>query len=166
VILREGDIIGIDFACHRDGYCADSARTVGVGIISKPARDLLDTTRKALDRAIAACVPGGRLGDVGSAVLEYAEARGYSVVRDFVGHGIGRAMHEEPPVPNYGRAGTGLRLRPGLVIAIEPMLNAGHPAVRTLPDDWTVVTRDGSLSAHMEHTIAITDRGPVTLTAA
>jgi methionyl aminopeptidase len=164
-ILREGDVIGIDFACHKDGFCADSARTVAVGVISAPARALLDTTREALERAIAHCVPGARLGDVGAAIQQLAELRGYSVVRELVGHGIGRAMHEDPPVPNYGVPGRGLRLVPGLVIAIEPMLNAGLPSIATLPDDWTVVTRDRKLSAHMEHTVAITERGPVTLTA-
>jgi len=159
VVLREGDVIGIDFACLKDGYCADAARTVAVGVVSAPARALLDATREALARAIARCVPGGRLGDVGT-------ARGYAIVRDFVGHGIGRAMHEPPEVRNTGPAGLGLRLSPGLVIAIEPMLSAGGGDVRVLGDGWTVVTRDGSLSAHFEHTVAITDGGPEVLTAA
>jgi methionyl aminopeptidase len=165
VVLREGDIIGLDFACLKDGLCADSARTVAVGVISAPARALLDTTREALARAIEACVPGARLGDVGAAIQELVEQRGYSVVRELVGHGIGHAMHEDPPVPNYGRAGRGLRLVPGLVIAIEPMVTAGGPAVVTLDDDWTIVTRDRSLAAHVEHTVAITPRGPQILTA-
>lgn len=166
VILREGDVVGIDFACFVDGYCADAARTIGVGIISAPARDLLDATRECLDRAIAQCFVGRRLGDVGAAVERHAESRGYSVVRDFVGHGIGRAMHEPPNVPNYGMEGTGMRLKAGMVIAIEPMLNAGKPDVRLLSDGWTVVTGDGALSAHVEHTVAITQEGPIVLTAA
>lgn len=165
-VLREGDLVGIDFACFKDGYCADAARTVGVGVISAPARALLDGTRAALERAIAACAPGGRLGDIGAAVERAAVERGFGVVRDFVGHGIGRAMHEPPSVPNYGSPGRGVRLKPGLVIAIEPMFNAGGGDVAVLDDQWTVVTRDGSLSAHVEHTVAITDDGPQVLTAA
>jgi methionyl aminopeptidase len=164
--LREGDVVGIDFACYKDGYCADAARTVAVGIVSAPARALIAATEECLARAIRAAVPGARLGDIGAAVQGHAEALGYSVVRDFVGHGIGRAMHEPPSVPNYGRPGSGLRLRPGMVIAIEPMLNAGGGAVRMLDDGWTVVTADASLSAHVEHTVAITSDGPRILTAA
>jgi methionyl aminopeptidase len=166
VILAEGDIVGIDFACFKDKYCADAARTVAVGVVSAPVRQLLDTTRESLERAIACCVPGGRLDDVGAAVQGLAESRGYSVVRDLVGHGIGRAMHEPPQVRNYGTAGRGLRLTPGLVIAIEPMINAGGPAVRTLDDQWTIITEDRSLSAHFEHTVAITEDGPQVLTVA
>jgi methionyl aminopeptidase len=166
VILEEGDIVGVDFACFKNGYCADAARTVAVGVVSAPIRDLLTTTREALEQAIACCVPGGRLQDAGAAVQGLAESRGYSVVRELVGHGIGRAMHEPPEVRNYGTAGRGLRLTPGLVIAIEPMVNAGGPAVRTLGDGWTIVTEDGSLSAHFEHTVAITDEGPQVLTLA
>jgi methionyl aminopeptidase len=165
VALAEGDVIGVDFACFLDQYCADAARTVAVGVVSAPARALLDTTREALARAIERCVPGGRLGDLGAAVQSLAESRGYSVVRDLVGHGIGRAMHEPPNVPNYGTLGRGLRLSPGLVVAIEPMLNAGGSDVSTLADGWTVVADDGSLSAHFEHTVAITDDGPLVLTA-
>jgi methionyl aminopeptidase len=165
-ILREGDVIGVDFACYKDGYCADAARTVAVGIISAPARALLSATRECLERAIGECRPGRRLGDVGAAVESCAKKHGYSVVREFVGHGIGRAMHEPPSVPNYGPPGQGVRLRPGLVIAIEPMLNAGSADVRVLADGWTVVTADASLSAHVEHTVAITDDGPRILTAA
>jgi len=164
--LREGDIVGVDFACYKDGYCADAARTIAVGIVSAPASALLATTRECLDRAILECVPGHRLGDVGAAVESLAERRGYSVVRDFVGHGIGRAMHEPPSVPNYGPRGRGLRLQAGMVIAIEPMVNAGGPDVRLLADGWTVVTADASLSAHVEHTVAITADGPRVLTAA
>src|SRR4051812_5260436 len=129
-VLREGDVVGVDFACYKDGYCADAARTVAVGIISAPARALLAATRESLERAIAECFPGRRLGDVGAAVEACAKKYGYSVVRDFVGHGIGRAMHEPPSVPNYGPPGQGARLRPGMVIAIEPMLNQGSAEVR------------------------------------
>jgi len=166
VVLREGDIVGVDFACFKDSYCADAARTVAVGVVSARARALLDTTRDALARAIGLCVPGARLGDIGAAIQAVAAGGGHSVVRELVGHGIGRAMHEAPDVPNYGRAGQGLRLVPGLVIAIEPMLNSGDPAVRVLDDDWTIVTADGGLSAHFEHTVAITDDGPQVLTVA
>jgi methionyl aminopeptidase len=165
-ILREGDIISVDFACFKDDYCADAARTVAVGVISEPARALLAATRECLERAIGECHPGQRLGDVGNSIEGCAKKHGYSVVRDFVGHGIGRAMHEPPSVPNYGTRGLGLRLKPGMVIAIEPMVNAGGPDVRMLSDGWTVVTADRSLSAHVEHTVAITDGGPRILTAA
>jgi methionyl aminopeptidase len=165
-VLREGDIVGIDFACYKDGYCADAARTVAVGIISAPAHALIAATRECLERAIRTCVPGARLGDLGAAIQGHAEALGYSVVRDFVGHGIGRAMHEPPSVPNHGREGSGLRLKEGMVLAIEPMLNAGGSAVRVVDDGWTVVTADSSLSAHVEHTVAITADGPRILTAA
>jgi len=165
-ILREGDLVSIDFACIKDGYCADAARTVAVGVISAPARALLDATRACIERAIAQCTPGHRLGDVGAAIEAHAVERGYAVVRDFVGHGIGRAMHEPPSVPNYGRPGSGLRLKPGMVLAIEPMVNAGTGAVRLLDDGWTVVTADRALSAHVEHTVAITHDGPQVLTVA
>jgi methionyl aminopeptidase len=165
-ILREGDIIGIDFACFKDGYCADAARTVGVGIVSAPARALLAATRECLERAIRECAPGRRLGDVGAVIEGCARQHGYAVVRDFVGHGIGRAMHEPPNVPNHGVPGLGVRLKPGMVLAIEPMLNAGGPDVRLLADGWTVVTADGGLSAHVEDTVAITDDGPRVLTRA
>jgi methionyl aminopeptidase len=165
VVLVEGDIIGIDFACFKDSYCADAARTVAVGVISAPARKLLDTTRQALERAISQCTVEGRIEDIGFAIESHAKANGYSVVRELVGHGIGRAMHEAPEVRNYGQPGRGLRLRPGLVIAIEPMINMGAAEVETLHDGWTVVTDDGSLSAHFEHTVAITETGPQILTA-
>ncbi len=165
-VLREGDLVGIDFACYKDGYCADAARTIGVGVISAPARRLLDATREALERAIKECVPDARLGDVGAAIEDCAIEQGCSVVREFVGHGIGRAMHEPPDVPSYGTPGSGLRLRPGLVLAIEPILTAGGPQVRVLDDGWTVMTRDRSLAAHVEHTVAVTPEGPVVLTAA
>lgn len=159
-VLAEGDIIGIDFACYKNGYCADAARTVAVGVISEPARDLLTATRESLARAILECEPGKRLGDVGAAIEEVAIAAGYGVVRDFVGHGIGRAMHEPPQVPNYGPRHQGVRLRPGLVIAIEPMLHTGSGRVRVLDDGWTVVGVGGGLAAHVEHTVAITRDGP------
>ena len=164
-VLREGDLIGIDFACFKDGFCTDAARTIAVGVISAPARDLLDTTRECLARAVAACGPGGRLGDIGAAIQGLAESRGYGLVRDFVGHGVGRAMHEDPQVPNHGAAGSGRRLKPGMTIAIEPMLNLGSSAIRVLEDRWTVVTADGSLSAHVEHTIAVTEHGAELLAA-
>jgi methionyl aminopeptidase len=162
-ILAEGDIIGLDFGVFKDGYCGDSARTVTVGAEDKASprvRKLMRVTRESLDLAIAACTPGNRLGDVGSAVQEHVELNEFSVVRKFVGHGIGRAMHEDPPVPNHAKAGTGKRLKTGLVIAIEPMVNAGSHDVEVLDDKWTAVTKDRSMSAHFEHSIAITDEGP------
>lgn len=158
-VLAEGDIVGLDFGVCLDGYYGDSARTVPVGTISPAAAALLDTTREALARAIAAARPDARLGDLGFAVQALVEQRGFSVVRDFVGHGIGRRLHEPPQVPNYGAPGTGIRLRAGMVLALEPMVNAGRPEVRTLSDGWTAVTLDGSLSAHFEHTIAILPDG-------
>ncbi|HSS01649.1 MAG TPA: type I methionyl aminopeptidase [Kofleriaceae bacterium] len=162
-VLREGDLIGIDFACFKDGYCADAARTIAVGVVSAPARALLNTTRECLARAVATCGPGTRLGDVGAVIQGLAELHGYGLVRDFVGHGIGRAMHEDPQVPNFGTARHGRRLKAGMTIAIEPMLNGGDGAIRVLADRWTVVTADGSLSAHVEHTIEVTDSGAAVL---
>jgi methionyl aminopeptidase len=164
-VLAEGDVIGIDFASYKAGFCADAARTVAVGVISAPSRALLDTTRECMARAIAQCVPGNRLGDIGAAIQSLAEARGFGVVRDFVGHGIGRAMHENPAVPSTGEPGRGLRLKPGMTIAIEPMLNAGSPRIRVLDDGWTVVTADAARSAPVEHTVAITTDGPLVLAA-
>jgi methionyl aminopeptidase len=164
-LLHEGDLVGIDFACHKHGYFADAARTVAVGIVSAPARALLEHTREALARAIMTCVPGGRLGDVGAAIEAVADKHGYGLVRDFVGHGIGRAMHEPPNVPNYGQRGRGLRLREGLVIAIEPMFTLGGDDVHVTDDGWSVMTSDGSLSVHVEHTVAITSAGPRVLAA-
>jgi methionyl aminopeptidase len=163
VILKEGDLLSIDFGAFKDGWCGDSARTIPVGQVSPEAQKLMDATRESLDRAIAMCVPGQRLGDIGHAVQSHVEPLGFSVVRQFVGHGIGRKMHEEPHVPNYGPAGRGLRLSPGLVVAIEPMINAGGADVFTEEDGWTAVTKDGSLSAHFEHSVAITENGPVVL---
>ncbi len=165
-VLREGDVIGLDFACFKDDFCADAARTVAVGVVSAPVRALLDTTRACLERAVAECHAGRRLGDVGGAIEGCAVAGGFSVVRDFVGHGIGRAMHEPPSVPNYGTVGRGVRLKPGMCIAIEPMLTAGAGDVAVLADGWTVVTVDRSLAAHFEDTIAITTDGPEILTQA
>jgi methionyl aminopeptidase len=166
VVLKEGDIIGLDFGCFIDGYCGDSARTIKIGKVSPEAEKLVEATRISLEKAIEACVPGNRLQDIGWAVQSYVEDLGYSVVRTFVGHGIGRQMHEDPAVPNYGSPGRGIKLRPGLVIAIEPMVNAGQPDVKTLEDRWTAVTLDGRLSAHFEHSVAITEKGPYVLSRA
>jgi methionyl aminopeptidase len=163
-VLADGDIIGIDFGIFKHGFCADTARTVMVGNVSDEKRRLVDTAREALDKAIELCKPGNRLGDIGHAVQSYAESRGYSVVRQFVGHGTGRQMHEDPQVPNFGHEGTGKRMKSGLVIAVEPMVNAGAPDVVELEDEWTAVTKDHSMSAHFEHTIAVTDHGPWVLT--
>ncbi len=163
LVLADGDIVGLDFGCFKDGYCGDSARTLAVGKVSAEVQSLIDVTRESLERALAKCVPGNRLQDIGWAVQEHAEANGFSVVRNFVGHGIGRAMHEDPPVPNFGLPGRGLRLKAGLVLAVEPMVNAGTHDVDVLADKWTAVTRDRRLSAHFEHSVAITDDGPFVL---
>ena len=163
--LKDGDIIGIDAGAIVDGWHADAAITVAVGKISPQAEKLIAVTREALRRGIAAARVGSRLGDIGAAVQVYVEGQGFSVVRNYVGHGIGRAMHEEPQVPNYGIADRGIIIKDGLCIAIEPMVNVGGIATRTLDDQWTVVTGDGSLSAHFEHTLACTAGGPVVLTA-
>ncbi len=163
-VLAEGDVVGLDFGANLEGFHGDAARTVVVGRGSAEAARLVEVTRAALAAGVAAARPGGRLGDIGSAVQGTAEAAGFSVVREFVGHGIGRKLHEPPQVPNYGAAGSGAWLRPGLVLAIEPMVNAGRAGVRTLGDGWTAVTEDGSLSAHFEHTVAITEEGPEILT--
>ena len=163
VVLREGDLLSIDFGAFKDGWCGDSARTLPIGKVSDKAAALVTATRESLERAITQCVPGNRLGDIGWAVQSHVEPQGYSVVRQFVGHGIGRAMHEEPHVPNYGKAGNGRRLSVGLVVAIEPMVNAGSADVVVKEDGWTAVTKDGSLSAHFEHSVAITDDGPIVL---
>lgn len=166
LVLKDGDIIGVDFGCFKDGFCGDSARTLAVGKVTDEAKKLLAATKESLDRAIEQCKVGNRLQDIGWAVQSHVEPLGYSVVRTFVGHGIGRAMHEDPPVPNYGSPGKGLRLKPGLVLAIEPMVNAGSHEVEVLADGWTAVTKDRKLSAHFEHSIAITDDGPVVLSRA
>jgi len=162
--LTEGDIISVDIGAIVDGYVGDSARTFPVGRVSDKAQALMDATRLSLEAGIAQCWPGKRLYDIGAAVQAVAEGAGFSVVREYVGHGIGRQMHEEPQVPNYGTAGRGPTLLSGMVLAIEPMVNAGRATVKQLDDGWTVVTADGSLSAHFEHTVAITDDGPRILT--
>ncbi len=164
-LIAEGDIVSVDVGAVMDGFVGDSAVTFPVGAISEPAAQLLRVTQESLYRAILAARPGGRVSDIGDAVQRHVEAHGCSVVREFVGHGIGTAMHEEPQVPNYGPAGRGARLTEGMVLAIEPMVNLGRPAVRVLEDGWTAVTRDHSLSAHFEHTVAITGDGPLVLTA-
>ncbi|MBQ1985610.1 MAG: type I methionyl aminopeptidase [Clostridia bacterium] len=164
-ILKEGDIVSIDAGACYEGFNGDNAWTFACGKISEEAQRLLDTTRESLFEAIKMAQPGNRVGDIGSTVQRYVEARNYSVVRDFVGHGVGAKLHEDPSVPNYGTPGRGVRLLPGMTIAIEPMVNAGGHEVLVLGDGWTTVTRDGSLSAHFEHTVAITPNGPVILTA-
>ena len=163
--LKEGEILSIDAGAIVEGWHADAAVTVPVGEVSAQAAKLIAVTDEALRRAIGAAVVGKRLGDIGAAVQRFVEAQGFSVVRNYVGHGIGRAMHEEPQVPNYGAPERGLQIKEGLCIAIEPMVNIGGPQTRTLPDQWTVVTADGSLSAHFEHTLWCTAAGPVVLTA-
>ena len=165
-VLKEGDIIGIDFGCFKEGFCGDSARTIAIGKVAPEAKRLIEVTQKALELGIEQCKSGNRLQDISWAVQDYVEKQGFSVVRDFVGHGIGRAMHEDPPVPNFGTPGRGIRLKPGLVLAIEPMVNAGTHEVEVLQDKWTAVTKDRRLSAHFEHSIAITDEGPVVLSRA
>jgi methionyl aminopeptidase len=162
--LREGDILSMDFGVDLGGYFADAALTVPVGKIAPEREKLLRVTRESLERAIEKVRPGNRLGDVSSAVQSWVEQNGFSVVREFVGHGIGTRMHEDPQIPNYGPPGQGARLQEGMVLAIEPMVNTGGPAVRVLDDDWTAVTADGSDSAHFEHTVAVTKNGPWILT--
>ena len=164
VILKEGDIVSIDLGAMLHGYHGDNAATFAVGAVSPGAQRLMDVTEQALYKGIEAAISGGRIGDISAAVQQHAEEAGFSVVRQFVGHGVGRDLHEEPEVPNFGKAGRGVRLIPGMTLAIEPMINMGTPGVRTLKDGWTVETADGSLSAHFEHTIAITSNGPVILT--
>ncbi len=163
-LLKQGDIVSIDVGAFYEGFHGDNAWTFPCGEVSKEAQALMDVTRESLFEGINAARPGNRLGDIGSAVQRYVEARGYSVVRDFVGHGVGAELHEDPSVPNYGTPGRGVRLLPGMTIAIEPMVNQGVHTVETLSDNWSVVTSDGKLSAHFEHTIAITPDGPVILT--
>ena len=163
-VIKEGDIVSIDLGARLNGYNGDNAATFAAGAISSEAKRLCDTTRESLYVGIQKAVAGGRVGDIGSAIAQYCEARGYSVVREFIGHGIGRNLHEEPSVPNFGTPGRGVRLLPGMTIAIEPMINMGAAGVKTLPDGWTVKTRDGKLSAHFEHTVAIMPSGPKILT--
>ena len=164
VVLEEGDILSIDCGAIIEGWHADAAVTVPIGEIDAESKRLIEVTRASLEAAIDQVVVGSRLGDVGAAVEAVAVQAGFSVVREYVGHGIGTAMHEEPQVPNYGPPGRGLKLKEGLVLAIEPMVNAGGPETEVLDDGWTVVTRDGRRSAHFEHTIAVTEHGPDVLT--
>lgn len=164
VVLREGDIVSIDTGAAVHGWNGDNAYTFACGSVDARAQKLLDVTKEALYRGIAAAVPGNRVGDISAAVQQYVEENGFSVVRNYVGHGVGRELHEDPEVPNYGQPGRGPRLVSGMVIAIEPMVNEKSHVVKTLSDGWTVVTADGGLSAHFEHTIAITPNGPVILT--
>ena len=163
-VLKEGDIVSVDFGAVVDGYYGDSAITVPVGAVDAKTARLLQVTEASLAAGITAVRPGATLGDVGAAVQRVVEREGFSVVRDFVGHGIGANMHEDPQVPNYGEAGRGMKLRPGMVIAIEPMVNAGKPDVMVLEDGWTAVAKDGSMSAHFEHTVAVTATGSRILT--
>jgi methionyl aminopeptidase len=165
-VLREGDIVSIDVGVRYRGYFTDSAVTVPVGQVDAEAERLLAVTQSSLAAGIAAARAGAHIGDIGAAVQAVVERAGFSVVRDLVGHGIGAEFHEEPQVPNYGKPKRGVKLVPGLTLAIEPMVNAGGPATRTLPDKWTIVTVDGSRSAHFEHTVAVTENGPRVLTAA
>ena len=162
--LAEGDIVSVDCGVVVDGYYSDSAWTWPVGRPSLATRKLLDVTKASLEQAIQEVQVGATLGDIGAAVQEMCEAEGFGVVREFVGHGIGKSMHEDPQVPNFGRRGKGTKLRAGMVLAIEPMINAGRPEVKVLQDGWTAVTVDGSMSAHFEHTVAVTENGPLVLT--
>jgi methionyl aminopeptidase len=163
-VIRDGDLVSLDCGLILDGWWADSGLSVPCGEASPEVTSLIEVTREALERGIAQARAGNHIGDIGHAVQTYAEAQGYSLVREYVGHGIGRDMHEAPQVPNYGQPGTGNELKPGYVLAIEPMVNLGRPQVRVLDDDWTVVTVDGRLSCYFEHTVAITENGPEVLT--
>ena len=163
--LVEGDILSLDMGVKLSGFFGDSAVTVPVGRIGDDAQRLLQVTQEALQRGIAQVRVGNRVSDIGHAIQQHVESHGFSVVREFVGHGIGAALHEEPQIANYGEPGRGPRLAEGMVLAIEPMVNIGRPAVKVLADGWTAVTRDGSLSAHFEHTVAVTGQGPLILTA-
>ena len=163
--VKEGDIVGLDLGCIVEGYYADCAFTLAVGDVPARVQELLDVTRESLELGIKECRPGRRLSDVSHAIQSHVEGHGFSIVRAFVGHGIGRALHEEPQVPNFGDPGRGPQLRPGMVLAIEPMVTMGSWEVKILDDGWTAVTKDGSLAAHFEHTIAVTDSGPEVLTS-
>ena len=163
-VIKEGDIVSIDLGAELEGYNGDNAATFAAGKISPEAQRLCDVTKDSLYEGINKALAGGRLGDIGWAIQSYCEKHGYGVVRSFTGHGIGRKVHEDPSVPNYGTPGRGVRLLPGMTIAIEPMINMGGAGIRQLPDGWTIKTKDGSLSAHFEHTVAITADGPVILT--
>lgn len=162
--LKEGDIISIDFGLLADGFYGDSAVTLAVGEIDNATSKLLEVTKGSLEDGIAAAIAGGRLSDISHAVQSRAEKQGYGVVREFVGHGIGRSLHEDPQIPNYGPAGRGPQLKIGMTLAIEPMINLGTPAVKVLEDGWTAVTLDGGMSAHFEHTVVVTENGPEILT--
>ena len=163
-ILREGDIVSIDLGAVYNGFCGDNAYTFYCGKVSPAAERLCDTTKEALYIGLKKCVAGSRVGDIGAAICEYCVSKGYGVVRDYTGHGVGAHLHEDPSVPNYGKPGKGVRLLPGMTIAVEPMINEGVEDVRVLRNDWTVVTADGKLSAHFEHTVAITEGDCVILT--
>ena len=163
-VIREGDIVSIDLGASINGYTGDNAATFACGDISPEAKRLCDVTRESLYEGIKKAVAGGRLGDIGFAIASYCEERGFSVVREYTGHGVGANLHEDPSVPNFGTPGRGVRLLPGMTIAIEPMINQGSAAIRTQPDGWTVRTKDGKLSAHFEHTVAITADGPKIMT--
>lgn len=162
--ILDGDIVSVDVGAYIDGYHGDSAKTFAVGNVDKKVLDLMKSTEESLYLAIDMVRPGTRLGDIGAAIARHNEQNGYSVVRQYVGHGVGKDLHEEPEVPNYGKEGHGLRLQAGMVIAIEPMINMGTAAIKVMPDKWTVKTRDGSPSAHFEHTVAVTAEGAVILT--
>ena len=164
--IADGDLVSLDCGLILDGLWADSGRTVMVGAVTDEAKRLVEVTRESLQRGIDQAVPGNRIGDISAAVQKHVEANGFSVVRNFVGHGIGRNMHEDPQVPNFGVAGAGPLLKPGYALAIEPMVNAGSHEVEMLPDRWTIITADGKLSAYFEHTVLITDDGPIVATAA
>ena len=163
-ILEEGDIVSVDTGAKYKGYNGDNAATFAVGKISKEAQLLCDTTRESLYKGIEKAIAGGRVGDICEAVQKYCESKGFGVVREYTGHGVGKKLHENPDVPNFGTAGKGIRLLPGMTIAIEPMITEGSRRIKEMPDGWTVKTADGKLAAHFEHTIAITDNGPVILT--
>ena len=163
-IIRQGDLVKIDLGAKLDGYVGDNAATYAAGDISPDAQRLSDTTKESLYEGIRVCIAGGRIGDIGAAIARYCEARGFSVVREYTGHGVGSNLHEDSSVPNFGTPGRGVRLLPGMTIAIEPMINLGVAGINRMPDGWTVKTRDGKLSAHFEHTVAITADGPKILT--
>ena len=163
-LLKNGDIVSVDLGAMFEGYHGDNAATFAVGDVSPLAKRLMDVTKESLYMGIKAARPGGRIGDISNAVQSYVEANGFSVVRQFVGHGVGTKLHEEPEVPNFGKAGHGIRLMPGMTLAIEPMVNAGDYQVKVLKDGWTTVTADGTLSAHFEHTVVITEDGPKIMT--
>ena len=164
VILKEGDIVSVDLVTYKNGYNGDAARTYAVGKISKNAQNLIDITKQAFFEGIKYALPGNRIGDISHAIGEFVQKNGYSIVKEFQGHGIGRSMHEDPGIPNYGKAGKGIKLEPGMTLAIEPMVMAGKPDILQLDDGWTIITEDGELAAHYENTILITENEPEILT--